>query len=711
MTRALTGTPWTDNPSVQVSLVSILVFAVLVFLPEFAFARFVEDVVVSERDGGFEIRLEFSDPVELLSISPQNLARTFDLQIKPEALSTIDDLEETLQLSWNTENWSPIKDIFYDGSGRETPLINFQFTDDVLLSVRRSSSNRELIVDIELPMLSAVKAAAPVAPADAGIGELQSSDPAAQRLIDEARQAFVDKQYSRAVQLLTKLRDEHDGAESRRAQELIGVARELNGQAAQAKREYEDFIEAYPDGEDTDRVRQRLATLITAARMPRSRQRDMQSPDAWSIDTYGGFGQRYSRDETTPQDSASYIVRNELLTDFDYVLRARRQGIDLKAQLVASYKKDFEDSNENETLPNLASIEVRMKDLGLYGKFGRQTRTSGGVLGRYDGIHVAYDLGESVSINGVWGYPVIVDNKSHINTDQEFGGLSLDVINVLGGWNFTAFVIEQEYFGVTDRRAVGAEARYFDAQKSYFALVDYDTYFSELNTFLFLGNWNVTKDTRINLTADYRYSPILTVNNAIQGQGVANLDELFDVYSTDTLKTLAQDRTARSETLTVGVTHQLNDRWQFVGEVTGTRFGETQASGGVAANPATDLEVYYSGQAIANSFLFDDDILILGGRFSDATNSRNYTLTGNWRFNANRNFRVNPRLRVDLRRNKSDSGEREIYRPSIVLKYHVGKWMNLEFELGYEWYRETLDSGFEINNDSLLVTMGYRMQF
>ena len=47
-----------------------------------------------------------------------------------------------------------------------------------------------------------------------------------------------------------------------------------------------------------------------------------------------------------------------------------------------------------------------------------------------------------------------------LDTDRYFYGLSVDIGSIAKSWDFTVYGIEQRIDGVTDRRAVGAEARY-----------------------------------------------------------------------------------------------------------------------------------------------------------------------------------------------------------------------------------------------------------
>ena len=79
-------------------------------------------------------------------------------------------------------------------------------------------------------------------------------------------------------------------------------------------------------------------------------------------------------------------------------------------------------------------------------------------------------------------------------------------------------------------------------KKSFFTLIDYDVFFNAVNIFSFNGHWTLPSRTTLNLMCNYRRSPLLMTNNAIRGQGVMELDDLFDRYTDEELKSLAVDR-------------------------------------------------------------------------------------------------------------------------------------------------------------------------
>jgi hypothetical protein len=684
-------------------------------------AQIVDDVLVKQKEQGYEIEIKFFIPLRLQSYSPQTAGKTLEILLRPENFSD-PGLSERIgarsNLSWDKDTGIPVREIVFDGEQVEAPSLIVRFANLLTYTVRSSSDLRSIIVYVDEPL--------PVSKEKVEIKEkvnsenlitaLKKSDPKRADLLDEANKAILDKNYSRAVQLLTKLRDISNDEVRQHVQELVGVARELNGQLAHAKAEYLQYLKDYPQGEDAKRVKQRLNALITAAEKPReklqaSRRTNKQKGSNWNSQFYGSISQIYFRDETTPQDEESQLLRSDVTNDLDFVARTRKGDLDFRAQFIGSYREDFTTEKErSEFIPSIISIEGRHSGIGLYGRLGRQSRTTGGILGRFDGVHAAYELSSTATVNAVFGYPVDTQNKTKINTAQEFYGLSFDFDNIWDGWDFNTFYITQDNFGVKDREAIGGEVRYFDTKKSFFTLLDYDLLFNDVNIFLLIGNWTVVEGTNMNLVMDYRNSPILTTTNAIQGQGVETLDALFDRFNEDELRQLAVDRTAKSKSVTIGLTHQLAQDWQIITEVTATEFGATVASAGVEGNPSTGTDLFYSTQLIANKLLFDNDIMILGARYSDTYRSDTLSFTGNWRINVSREFRINPRIRLDYRKDKEDDDNRTLVRPFIRLDYRFKKWIKFEFDLGYEWLQDTFSDQSQTTTGYFL-SAGYRAQF
>ena len=528
-------------------------------------------------------------------------------------------------------------------------------------------------------------------------------------LMEEARQAVAKGDYSRAIQLYTKVLQYVDNPNRQDALEYLGLARERKGQLAHAKKEYETYLSLYPEGEGADRVQQRLAGLMTARETPtpRPKTKSLQTAQTW--DVFGGISQFYQRAISVTDADGSDVDASALANDIDVTARRRGERYDFQARLSGSYAYDFlGDGSGSETSISTLYLDGADRNRGVSFRLGRQSRDSGGVLGRFDGLLLGYKLTDWMGLNGVAGFPVAnTDNK--IETGRRLYGLSIDWGTFADAWDFNTFIIEQKADGILDRRGIGGEVRYFDPSRSLLTFVDYDISYEDLNTFIFLGTWILPTQTTVNASFDYRNSPVLTTTNALQSQTVSSLDELHDLFSDNEIRTLAEDRTASVKTLTSGVSHPFTEHFQVSGDVTATTLSDTPASGGIEAVPGTGWEYFYSVQFIGSSLIKPGDISIVGLRYADGDNANTVSGTLNTRYPVNHQWRLNPRFRLDYRDN-DDGTTQWIKAPSFRTEYRWRKRYRFEGEAGAEWSSQQLD---EDNNDtsSFFLSLGYRYDF
>ena len=532
-----------------------------------------------------------------------------------------------------------------------------------------------------------------------------------QAIMEQARDAMTAGNTGRAVQLYTKVLSYPENPFQKDALEFLGLARERKGQLAHAIQEYKRYLELYPQSEGAERVQQRLAGLTTSRKAPGPRKLGAKRPAKeaeW--DVYGGLSQFYRRDASTTDVDGTEINQSSLSTDLDVTTRRRSENFDMQSRFTGSYLKDFLDNGVSDET-SVSSLFLDVKDLqrGLSGRVGRQSRNTGGVLGRFDGLLVSYKLNESITVNGVTGFPVFSTDDS-VKTDRYLYGISADLGTFANAWDFNTFFIEQKNNDILDRRAIGGEARYFDPVRSLLTHVDYDISFESVNTFIFLGTWTLPSRTSINASFDYRNSPILTTSNAIQGQNVRTLDQLLDTFSEKELKQLAEDRSGKNTTGTVGFSHPFTEKFQMSGDVTVSNMSETETSGGVEGIPGTGNEYFYNVQFIGSSLLKSGDISILGLRYSDTSTATISTLTVNTRYPVARDWRVNPRFRLDYRDNDRDGSTQWIAGPSLRMDYRWRKLYRFEAEGGGEWSSRDLADENE-DSSSWYFSVGYRADF
>ena len=532
------------------------------------------------------------------------------------------------------------------------------------------------------------------------------------RLMDEGRKAVTRGDYDRAIQIYTGVLKIPDHSYQQDALEFLGLSRERNGQLAHAKAQYEHYLELYPDGPGASRVRQRLAGIVTASNEPKEKLKRSKRGNAkvtWNFN--GSASQYYRYNVAVDQTGNTDELESSISTDLDLNLRRRGGSYNLRSRFSGDHRYDFLQKGSVSRLQiTTVYVDVSQRGGPWSGRVGRQTQTSGGVLGRYDGFTAGYRLAPKRQINLVAGFPVDIANSEQITTKTHFFGLNADLGTYAEAWDFNLFAIQQVADGITDRRAIGTEVRYFRTNRSLFGLYDYDVLFGKTNTMLLLGNLTLPDKSTLNMMVDIRKSPVLTTSNALQGQTVSTIDALVDLLGESTTRDVALDRTPTSRTLTFGGTHPLNDRVQLNADLTLSRLGASPASAGVSAIPKSAQEYFFNGQVIVNRLLRDNDVTILGGRYANTTTARSVSLLFNTRYPVGTRWRLNPRARLDLRDNFTDQSKYVALFPSFRADYRVGRQMLLEVEVGGDWTNNFFNGDTETTY-GYYITAGYRLSF
>jgi len=709
-------------------LVIAFLFGALTAIPSSALNRSIDEVRFDGSKEFPEIHIQFNQLLRYISHAPEENGSKLHIQM--QVVSTVElDLEQFRRRethSLKPTDRIPLWEVVYEEDNPGRPSIILSFNRGVHFQVRGSSDFRSVVITIQPETEEAVELQPPVLQPEElkrvppveeiffwpPLKKKEISEERLQLIVEEAEKAMTDGEYRRAIQLYTRILQSTDEKRQQEAQEFLGLARARNNQLAHAKAEYEKYLELYPEGEGAVRVRQRLAGLLTARAKPKDKLRKSKSEEAlgkWKKDFYGSLAVFYNRDESFTDLDERILNRNSVTTDLDFTTRFKSENFEVRSLFAGGYDKDFSDESDDESYLSSLYLDLLDNRLKMFGRFGRQSGISDGVLGRFDGARMSWQFFPTIKINGVAGFPVETSTKLDIDSDKHFYGLSFDIGKLANRWDINTYIINQELdAGITDRRAVGGELRYFDPRGSFFSLVDYDIFYHELNIILLTGNLVFKNRATINLSAEYRKSPILITSNALQGQGVETISELLGTFTEDEITSLAKDRTASSKTFHVGGTHPINEKLQTSWDVTATKFGSTIASGGVEATPATDYDFFYFVQLIGSNLIKEGDIAIVGARYSDTTSSDTITLNLNTRYPLKREWRLNPRLQLDFRKSKRDSSELIKVRPSLRMEYWWKRRVRFEIEGGGEWSSDTFSDGTDSTTKGYFVTVGFR---
>jgi hypothetical protein len=345
-----------------------------------------------------------------------------------------------------------------------------------------------------------------------------------------------------------------------------------------------------------------------------------------------------------------------------------------------SYSYSFLDAVDNRNRLTAAYAESRYAPANLFGRFGRQTGTSGGVLGRFDGAWMSWGARPDWRLNAVAGSPA----DGGPGPNKVFAGASVDVDNVLPGTAMQLFAIAQRAGGETDRTGIGGELRYFDPQRTLYAVVDYDPTFAAFNVAMAQGSWQFATGTTLNILADYRRSPTLQLGNLLLAMPGGDLRRIVDTLGIDAARDAAKAYTPVSKVYLVGVTHPVTPQWQLGLDVRLSSLSGTPASDVAPAQPGTGNVWTYTLQAIGTSLVARwRDILVVNGSVLDGVRLDGWQVGVDYRFSPIEPLTIQPMYRYY--RQEDTLGARLLrHMPGVRVIYYVRERFSIEAEYAME---------------------------
>jgi len=538
------------------------------------------------------------------------------------------------------------------------------------------------------------------------------SDKQLNSLMARARTDFKNEKYSSAIRYLNALVSAGNHRHTEQAWELLGLARQRKGQKIHAVANYKKYLKLYPDSPGSNRVRQRLAGLLTAASGPRKKIKLETKHKENKLETYGSLSQFYRSNTTKIDNTESIKTLSQLITFADITTLHRTSNFDHQYQFTSDHNYDFindSETDESEFRFIETYYELSYRKTGSSGRLGRQALRIGGVINRFDGISAGYQFTPDMRLNILAGYPVEVDNKNSINSDKTFYGLTYETGTFLNNWRMNLFYFDQKYNDFKDRSSIGTEVYYRDTKKSLFGMVDYNLLYNELNNLQLNANILMKQGRTAHINAFMRNTPVLSTSNALIGLQDTSLDSLIDTLNIEQIYQLAQDRTANNQTITAGASQRINIKFQATADITFSKTDATVASGGVPAIPDTGTEYFIGTQLVGNNLLVERDTGVLGFRYSSTKPSNTVSLIANTRFPISRDWRINPRLQYDFR-NLSGSHSQHKVRAILRTDYTYINKVRFDFEIGYD-QTDTDNSGQSTESSNLFFTLGYRWNF
>jgi len=571
--------------------------------------------------------------------------------------------------------------------------IDVQFASPVRFRLRtEGTSTLVLVIPLTDEQLAKLKPQGLRLPPSAVAAEPTSDvERQAAGLARDARAALEAGEFEHAVVLLNRLLNLPPNAWSQEAQEQIGLARERLDEIAKAKAEYELYLKLYPDGPGADRIRQRLAALAaTPAVAAAARPGAFTYWGSVSQYYYGGQSRATTTTTTvtpatgaTTIDTASLsgVDQSQLSNTVDLTARYRDAAWDSRVVVRDSYLVNFLKGVGNQNQLNALFFETRHQPTQLMGRFGRQSATTGGVLGLFDGAVGAWGFADNWRLGAVVGQPVEAQLGG---TNKTFYGANVEAENIANKWGGNIFAIRQNVSGYEDRTGVGGELRYFETNWNVYSLFDYDTTFKTTNIGMVQGNIQFPTGTSVNLLYDYRRTPTLQLTNALVVDPSASIGSLVQTLGLSATRDLAKSVTPISRVAFFGVTQQLAPRWQLGGDFRISSLGATPSFGtAYPGTPSTGNVYTYTIQSISNNLTPWQDILVLNGNVLRSRDIDAVQLGLDFRLTVWQDLLVEPLLRWYR---QTDARDTTLTRttPGLHLLWRIHDRFSLEAEADYE---------------------------
>jgi len=716
----------------------------------------LEDVSFKDKGAEIEIRAKLSMPFSYVKHFPSKRGKIIQIQLKVDKPKVNKPKTKRRDL-FNPTKDAPIeiRDVIFEGNVRGGPYLVFRFTNVVTFRVEKGTSERFVVVRIKKEKKPEVKVETKKV-----VSQEEKKLMEVDQLMRDARIALTNGKNSEAILLFSKLLTMHEHKHVIDAKEYLGLARERNGQLEMAKKEYEEYLKLYPKERRTNTVKQRLMTLNARLAAPRKQLKESKRTLALRkkegltrTDMFGRFSQNMILGWNKPEKE-SFTADPHQAVLLNYLnLSWRQRASDKEVRLVfsGSHEEDLERPDRTDNDGELDDRETRIRS--MYGQykskrnrqvefsFGRQSVNNGGVLGRFDGGVLGFQLKPKYKLYGVAGFPVDFVSHNSIQTNKPMGGVRLDIDKAIPNWQGSAYFIHQNVDGVTNRSAAGADARYIKNKTIFSSLFDYDVSYKTLNFVTAHYGWQFNKKTKIDVHFDQRRSPVMLTSNALQGLSSVNpelfgnetLDnvpdsrvigalspnvtyaELKDIKNRLTVQSMldagmteaeiiqrAKDNTGRSTVVYVMLRRTLMKDLEMIGNITlnkyvaGKNFQQIveekesedeenkvpKAQSFIPALEGWDIVTY--AQLIQRNYFKPRDIIIGSLRYSNNASSTRYETSGTFRYPYKKKWWMDMKANFLFTQNTKNNENSARVNPRFKLQYRYNKKFSMDGEIGID---------------------------
>jgi tetratricopeptide (TPR) repeat protein len=560
--------------------------------------------------------------------------------------------------------------------------------------------------------------------------------------MDEGRAALKRNNFQEAITLFTRVRALPENEYSAEALELLGFARQKNGQPADAKALYEDYLRRYPSGEASERVRQRLAGIATtqddkmaALRTPAEGpvkalpigKFTKTNETTWTL--VGGISSFFIVDNanTTARDTSlapnvaatadnGQVHQSEILTSLDLMATWNDDKTSGKIRFNGGYEHRFSNVIENGPTGDQkdqlgvaqASLDMVVKDLNLRTVAGRQTYNGDGIFGRFDGVLFSWQPLPLLKLDLDGGSPANSRYNLPFTAERWFTGGGIGIGPLFGGLDASIYYNEERGRWLVDREAIGTDLKFTDATKFAFVNIDYDLRFQQLNEAVLSGSWTLPNQATVYGGLDSRRVPFLSSWNVLLGSSFGTLYDFLKAQvnagqglTATQVNQLALAETPLYKSAMLGFSYPISDKLTVSMDGTIANLSQSILPAALLdpslAQLATGNEYYATAQLIATNIFKGGDMYSAAFHYAQQSTDQQYALDFNSRYPINKDLKVAPRLRLGYSTYSSgallsngstvtsSSLTQYTVMPSVLVDYDWSPQLTFEAEIGTQF--------------------------
>lgn len=536
-------------------------------------------------------------------------------------------------------------------------------------------------------------------------------------LLARAQTAYDEHRYQDAIDTTNQALMLPPNPATPEAQELIGKVWEALGKSDKARAEYQLYQKLYPQGEAAQRVAQRLAALGSAGPATTSvkpAKNGLSATGSVSQYYYGGQTKTDSLVNIASGIDQSTLTRTNqsvLVSSWDATGRYETDESITKLVMRGSHSDNFAgDSSLNSSTQGLISAAyVDYHDIKSRMDFrvGRQSAIGGALFGLFDGVSMAMPVAEGYKVDAMLGVPA---NTLVTAPQQAMAGVMIEGDNLFEHWGGNISLMEQTTEGISDRRAIGTEVRYFGETVSLFTQIDYEVNFNTINAVTLQGSVQGPYDTTITMLLDDRKAPSLQLSDALISSGKASLSTLLQTMSLSDAQQLALATAAEARQAMVSFSRALSPKWQGSMDLRYSDVGALPAVGNFQAQPATGAQYEISFQLTGSNLYSSRDINGFNVSYvnSDTMNGTQIGYNNLTGYMDNK-ISLEPSIRYYTQTDNTQTKTTRIS-PGLRVSYKLSNRANLMAEGIYENSQTDGPTNHE-NSESIFFYLGYRYDF